>query len=44
MKRKAANRPLKYSTATKIVSTRVPINKIEAFKKMVKAWLKKFEK
>lgn len=43
MKKKAANRPLKYGEKTTTVNSRVPISKIEAFKKMVRKWLKKFE-
>lgn len=43
MKKKAANRPLKYGKPTKVVQNRVPINKVDAFKKMVKKWLKQFE-
>jgi hypothetical protein len=43
-KKKAANRPLKYAQPTIIVTVRVPSSEVLAFKKMVKRWLKKFER
>lgn len=41
--KKAANRPLKYAKPTVMVSMRVPKNKVDAFKKMAKKWLKKYQ-
>jgi hypothetical protein len=41
--KKPANRPRKYAKPTKIVTTRVPLNRVKAFKGMVKKWLKQFE-
>jgi hypothetical protein len=44
MKKKQAHRPLKYGEQTKVVQNRVPISKVNAFKKLVAAILSKWEK
>lgn len=43
MKKKAANRPKKYAKPTVIITTRVPSDKVNQFRAMVKRWLSKFE-